>query len=175
MITIFAAEAAPSGLGTLGLSGKALLIQLITFALAYFVLRKWAFGPILKVLAERRQTIESGVALGEQMRREKAELEKTVTKELHAARAKADAIVADAEAAARETIRSAEDKAQEKAAIIIDEGKARGTQEVARARKALETELVGLISDATEVIIGEKVDAKKDAQLIDRALQESRA
>ena len=38
-------------------------------------------------------------------------------------------------------------------------------------RKQLEQEVVSLISDATETIIGEKVDAKKDAALIDRALQ----
>jgi hypothetical protein len=34
---------------------------------------------------------------------------------------------------------------------------------------------VSLISDATEAIIGEKVDATKDAALIDRALKEQRA
>jgi F-type H+-transporting ATPase subunit b len=143
--------------------------------LAYVVLRKFAFGPIIKVLNQRRETIESGVTLGEQMRKEKAEAEKAVAEKLQAARLQADGIVAEAEAAARETVRTAEEKAQEKAATIIEEGKVRGEQEVDRARKALESELVGLISEATEVIIGEKVDAKKDSALIDRALKESRA
>jgi len=83
--------------------------------------------------------------------------------------------VADAQSAARDTQRDAEEKAAKKAAIIVEEGKNRGEQEVARARKALESDLAGLISDATEAIIGEKIDAKKDASLIDRALKESRA
>ena len=39
----------------------------------------------------------------------------------------------------------------------------------------LEKELVGLISDATEAIIEEKVDARKDAQIIERALKGQRA
>lgn len=170
----FASESA-SGIGTLGVSLSSFLIQLATFVLAYFVLRKWAFSPILKVLNQRRETIESGVQLGEAMRKEKAELEKTVAKELQTARTQADGLIAEAEATARDTIREAEEKAQEKAAVIVNEGKARGEQEVARARKELESELVSLISDATETIIGEKVDAKKDSALIDRALKESRA
>lgn len=164
-----------SGIGALGVNGTAFLIQLITFILAYFVLRKYAFGPILKVLQERRDTIDNGVKLGEQMKKEEIALEAKVTKTMHDARAKADGIVADAQSAARDQVREAEEKASEKAATIIKEGKARGEQEVDRARKALESELVGLISEATEAIIGEKVDAKKDATLIDRALKESRA
>ena len=66
----------------------------------------------------------------------------------------------------------AEGKAKEKADGIVAEAKERTTQDVARARKKLEGELVGLISDATEAIIDEKVDAKKDAALIDKALKD---
>jgi F-type H+-transporting ATPase subunit b len=181
LVTNFAHEAAAaheattSGIGALGIGWKTFIVQLITFVLVYLVLRKWAFGPILKVLNQRRETIETGVRLGEEMRLEKAEFEKTVAKELSEARTKADGIIADADSAARDKIRSAEEDAQAKAAIIVKEGKARGEQEVVRARKELEGELVGLISDATETIIGEKVDAKKDATLIDKALKESRA
>lgn len=176
MISYFAATTEEgSGLTALGVDGKAFLIQLITFLLAYLILRRFAFGPIMKVMNERRETIESGVKLGEQMQKEKAALESQVTKALHDARTQADGIVAEAQAAARDSIREAEEKASEKAATIVKEGQARGEQEVARARKALEAELVDLISGATEAIIDEKVDAKKDAALIDRALKGQRA
>ncbi|MDB5169792.1 MAG: atpF [Candidatus Saccharibacteria bacterium] len=174
--TQFAAEGASSGgIGALGVDAKAFVIQLVTFVLAFLVLRKWAFKPILAVLQQRRETIETGVKLGEQMKKEKAELETQVAKQLQDARAKADGVMADAESAARDTVRAAEEKAEAKAAVIVKEGKARGEQEVVRARKELESELVGLISDATETIIGEKVDAKKDSALIDRALKAGRA
>ncbi len=175
-ISQFAAESSSSGgIGALGVDPKAFIIQMITFVLAFLVLRKFAFKPIIAVMEQRRNTIETGVKLGEQLQKEKADLEKQVAKQLQEARVKADVVMADAETAASETIRDAEDKATEKAALIVKEGKARGEQEVVRARKALETELVSLISDATETIIGEKVDAKKDSELIDRALKGSRA
>ena len=40
-----------------------------------------------------------------------------------------------------------------------------------RSKKKLEKELVGLISEATEAIIGEKIDATKDSKIIDKVLK----
>jgi F-type H+-transporting ATPase subunit b len=164
-----------SGIGALGVDGKALVIQLITFVLAYLVLRRYAFKPILKVLQERRDLIEQGVSLGEQMKKDQANVEAEIATKLQEARAEADGIIASAEETSKQTVRDAEDKARQKAEGILKDADAKIASETQRARKSLEGELVGLISDATEAIIGEKVDAKKDAQLIDRALKGQKA
>ena len=113
--------------------------------------------------------------LGEEMKKENEKLEAKIAKILQETRTEADQFIASAQDAARQTVREAEDKAREKAAGILKEAESRIDQDTARARKQLEKELVGLVSDATEAIIGEKVDAKKDAQLIERALKEQRA
>jgi F-type H+-transporting ATPase subunit b len=164
-----------SGIGALGVDGKALVIQLVSFVLAFLVLKKWAFGPIVRMMNERRRTIENGVTLGEKMKKDQAALEAKVEEMLASARAEADGIIAQANEASRQAIREAEDKAREKAEGILKDAEERIASETKRARKKLEGELVGLISDATEAIIGEKVDAKKDAALIDKALQEQKA
>jgi F-type H+-transporting ATPase subunit b len=111
LFTQFGAEES-SGIGALGISGSHLVIQLITFVLAYFVLRKYAFEPILKVLAERRDTIEKGVKLGEEMQKERLALDKKVAAELHKARQDADGILSEASDTAKSTVRDAEDKAR---------------------------------------------------------------
>lgn len=164
-----------SGLGALGISGSAFLIQLGTFLLAFLILRQWAFKPIVRLLRERRETIEKGVNLGQQMQKEQVELEQKVSRTLHEARAKADEILATAEKRSRQVLQDAEDKASEKADNIVASAQDRINQDMSRARRKLEDEVVGLISDATEVIIDEKVDAKKDAALIDKALRGQRA
>jgi F-type H+-transporting ATPase subunit b len=174
LLNTFASESS-SGLGALGVDGKAFVIQLITFVLAFVVLRKYAFTPILKVLAERRETIESGVRLGEEMQKERAELDAKLKAALVDARKQADGILAQANDAARETIRAAEDKAREKAEGIIKEAHAATQQDAARVRKQIEKEVVSLISEATEAIIDEKLDTTKDAALIDRVLKGQRA
>lgn len=171
-VTTFAAESSSTGLGALGFNGKAFLIQLVTFVIALLVLKKYAFGPISKIMLERRETIEAGVKLGEDMRKERVQLDTQVEEELRKARKEADGIIAAANEDARAAVREAEAKANQKADTIIADAKARTEQDVVRARKELESEIVSLISDATETIIDEKVDSKKDAALIDKALKE---
>lgn len=177
LLTTFAAEGAESavGIAKLGINGKALLIQLITFALVYVVLRRFAFAKIIAVLQQRRETIENGVRLGEEMQKERAVLDTKVKAALAEARKQADSIVADANDAAASTVRAAEEKAQVKAEAIISEAHARTEQDAQKIRKQLEHEVVALVSEATEAIIDEKLDDKKDAALISRVLKEQRA
>ena len=110
-----------SGLSALGVGLNALIIQLITFVLAYLVLRKWAFGPIVKILQQRRQVIEDGVKLGDKMRSDEKELEEKIEKTLGETRIKADKIIADAEATAKQMVRDAEGEAKSRADIVIKE------------------------------------------------------
>ncbi len=165
----FGAES--SGLGALGVDGQAFLIQLITFVLAYFVLRRFAFGPILKILRERRETIEKGVSLGEKMQKDQAKLAEEIEQKLTEARQAADTIIQDAQQAGRQSIREAEETARSKAESILDQAETRISQDTARARKQLEGELVGLIAEATEAILQEKVDSSKDKALISKFLK----
>lgn len=160
-----------SGIGALGLNLSSFLIQLGTFIIAFLVLRKWAFKPILKVLNERRETIEKGVSLGEQMQKDQAEMEAKVAEALRAARVEADKIIADASDRGRQAVAEAEAKAKEKAEAIINSGQERIEQDVKLARDRLEKEMAGLVAEATEAVTGEKIDTKKDAGLIDKALK----
>jgi F-type H+-transporting ATPase subunit b len=164
-----------SGIGALGVDGKAFVIQLISFVLAFWVLQHFAFKPIVKMMDRRRETIDKGVRLGEEMQKEKAAFEEKVAKALNDAREQADRIVGGAHSQAREAIREAEDKAREKADTIVAEAQDRINQDAKRVRQQLEKELVGLIAEATEAVVGEKVDATKDAALIDKALKEQSA
>jgi F-type H+-transporting ATPase subunit b len=161
-----------TGIGALGFNPQAFLIQLITFIIALLVLRKWAFKPILKIMNERRELIEKGVSLGEQMQKEKDKMETKVDEVLHDSRVKADAIVREAEDQARATIKASEDQAKERVDGILKSAEDRIKQETIQARRQLEKEVVDLIADTTEAVIKEKVDAKKDSDLIKRALKE---
>lgn len=175
VVTHFAETSEASGIGALGVDGKAFIIQLVTFVLAFWVLKKFAFKPIMKVLDERRKVIEDGVNLGEEMKKERTTLEAQISEKMAEAREEADGIVAAAHENARELVREAEDKANTKADGILADAKNRIDQETARARQNLEKEMVTLVSEATEAIIGEKVDAKKDAALVERALKGQKA
>jgi F-type H+-transporting ATPase subunit b len=168
-LTTFGASS--SGLGALGINGQAFLIQLVTFVIIFLVLKKYAFKPILKVLNNRRELIEDGVRIGEEMKQKRNELEQEISSKLSEARATADKMIIEVQKEARQIIISAEEAAKQKTEKILASADDQIKQDSLRARRGLEKELVGLISEATEVIIGEKVDAKKDAVLIERALK----
>jgi F-type H+-transporting ATPase subunit b len=165
------AEASASGLGALGISPGAFVIQLITFAIVFLLLKRFAFKPIVRLLEERRQVIDDGVKLGQKLEKERAKQDEEVTKILREARHEADKIIATGHKEARDVIREAEQTAQRKAETILADAEARIEEESEQARRRLEKDLVGLVSEATEAIVEEKVDPKRDAKLIEKAMK----
>jgi len=163
-----------SGLGTLGFSTSAFIIQLITFVLAFWVIKKFAVTPIVKMLNERRKAIEDGVSLGGKLRQEAQAMEEKVSKELSAARIKADEIIDEAKETARSAVKAGEEDAVKKADEIIEDARNKTKQEIEAAKIKLEVEIANLVVDATEVLTKEKIDVNKDASLIDQAIKEAK-
>jgi F-type H+-transporting ATPase subunit b len=172
MLNLFTNFGSASGIAALGFNAKDFVIQLLSFLIVFLILKKYAFKPIIKIMDERKQLIESGVTLGEQMKKKNDKLDDEIQSKLKEAQSEADKIVTSAEQEARQVVVDAEEKARAKADAIAAEAKEKIKQDTAIARQRLEKELVGLITDATEAIIDEKIDAKKDAELIDRALKQ---
>jgi len=177
LLTQFAAveEAAQEGgLAVLGINPLALLLQLVTFVLLFFILKRFAFKAIIKMLEERRSTIDKGVDLGREMEVEKQQLDERVDKVLHQARADADKVIAASHQEAGGIIREAEAVSARKTDALLADAHAKIEEEIERARTGLEKEMLALVAEATEVLIGEKLDAKKDAGLIEQVLIKSR-
>ncbi len=166
-----AAEASDSPLAALGVDGKSFLIQLTTFLLVLLVLKRFAFKPITKLLDQRRKVIDDGVKMGLRMEKEKAKLDGEITKVMRDARQEADKIIGNGQKEAREIIREAEKVGQRKVDTMILDAEARIGEETEQAKRKLEKEIVGLVSEATEAIVEEKVDAAKDAKIIDKVLK----
>lgn len=171
ILTTFAAESAESSGGILGFSVQAFVIQLITFILVFMLLKKFAFKPIVTMLEKRRQTIEDGVLLGEKMEKRMKNLESESEKVIREARHEADRIIANAHKESREIAHKAEKSAKAKTDAMLKEARQQIGEDAEQARRGLEKDIVSLVSEATEAVVHEKVDAKKDSELIDNALK----
>lgn len=170
-LLLFASEAAEKeGIAVLGIDPKAILLQAGTFVLLFLIFKKFALRGIVDTLEKRRKTIDKGVTLGIEMQTAKEKFDEELQGMQHEARAKADEILQAARVDASKIIQEAEAVAVQKADGILEEAEAKIGQEMQAARTQLRSEMLALVSEATEVIIGEKVDAKKDASLIERAL-----
>lgn len=160
--------------GILGFSVEAFLFQIITFVLIFTLLKKFAFDRIVRMLDKRHKTIEAGVKHGLEMEKEKAKMEEMTAKIVRDARHEADAIIGDAQKEGRELVREAEKSAHKKSEAMLSDAEERINEEARQAKHRLEKEIAGLVSEATEAVVESKVDAKKDADIIDRAVKKGR-
>jgi len=160
----------PEGIAALGIDPLAILAQAATFLLLFFLIKKYALSSIVDTLEKRRKTIDDGVRLGREMESEKERLQQTIADEIHKARLQSDEIIATTKEESAVMIRQAETTAQDKAEGIIRDAHAKIEEDISKARAGLEKDIRELVADATAVILEEKIDAKKDAGLIERAL-----
>jgi F-type H+-transporting ATPase subunit b len=163
------------GIAALGIDPFAILAQAATFLLLFWVIKKFALDKIVTTLEKRRQTIDDGVRLGRQMEAEKERLDEKVEQALKQARNEADQIIAESREEAGAVIKQAEVTASAKVDTMLVEAHHKIEEDIDAARKGLEQEMRVLVAEATEAIIQEKLDAKKDASLLDRALAKVRA
>ncbi len=162
-----------SPLAQLGVDTKSYLFQLITFVLAFFVLKHFAFGPISRTLAHRRKVILDGIELGKQMEAEKAKLDELTAETLLKARQEADDIIAAAHKEAHEKIAAAEKTAHQKAHHIEDSAKERISQREHQALLDLKNDIANLITETSETVIGQKLSSAKDQSSIRKTLEEA--
>lgn len=161
------------GIGALGLSLPAIVASAITFLVLFFVIKKFALDGIVANLKKREDDINRGLHLTAEMDKKSAELEQTVAAELKKARKEADAIIAEANTETGKMIQAAEEKAKNKADEILRAAEGKIERDIVEARNGLKAEMAGLITEATEAILGEKLDAKSDRKLVENYLKEA--
>lgn len=169
-IQLLAATEEAQGIAALGIDPLAILAQGVTFLLLFFIIKKFALGKIVTTLEERRKTIEGSLDKAQELNRQNEEAEKRVNALLGEARKESEDIINKSREEAGAIVATAERTATEKAEKIIADGKLQIEAEVLKAREALKKETLGLVAQATEAVLGEAVDAKKNEALIKKAL-----
>lgn len=168
------AEADPGLFGALGIDWQLLVLQVIAFAILVWFLGKFVYPHLVKAIDQREQTIADSVAAAEESEKRAEAAQEDVEALLKTARQEASAIVATAKKESAATVEDAEKKAQKRADRIVADAKEQLSQDITAARTELRKETADLVALATEKIIREKVDVKRDSTLIDAAIKEAR-
>lgn len=158
-------------LQALGIDWKLLVEQALAFLILVLVLGKFVYPTLMKAVDNRRDEIEAGLQEAKESREALVQAEAKVDDVLAAARKDADAIIARAHTEAGTMVADAEAKAQARAEQIVTDARAQLDSDVRKAREALKADTIKLVAAATEQIIHEKLDDKKDASLIKKALE----
>lgn len=157
-------------LAKLGVDWKLLLAQAVNFAVLFWVLRRFAYQPMLDFLEQRAARIEQGLTDAEAAKAKLSEMETKEKAVLIEARTEAKHIIAAAEASAkkRDAERALETEAKVKQLLTEAETKIREEREKAMA--GAKEEIGALVMLSVEKILREKVDASKDAELMKKVL-----
>lgn len=174
LLTTFAATEESQGIAALGIDPIAIIAQAITFLALFFIIKKFALDGIVKTLEERRNKIDQGVELGYEMEREKSRLDEQVAAALQDTRKEADKIIAAAHEEAGQVMYQAETNAIRKTDQMIIDAQNKIAQDIADSKKEVEKEIRVLVAELTGKIIGQKLDAKSDAELLEKALKDIR-
>jgi len=144
---------------------------LVAFGITFFVLRKYAFGPIQKTIDERRDRIKAAVDEADAARDDARELLEQNRAILSEARSESAQILADARKVGDAQIQRAKDEAEVERLRRLEDTRKQIDAETSRAIDQIRGEVADLTLEATQRVVGKVLDSDDQRRLIDEAIE----
>jgi F-type H+-transporting ATPase subunit b len=157
--------------GLFGLDWKLFLAQLFNFAIIIFVLWRWVFKPLGRKLEERSEKIELSIKHSEEVEEKLKDAEKFRQIEMEKVRKDANEAIAQAQKNAELVKTQILTEAKASSEKMLEQAKKEIESEKSKAMAEIREEAATLVIAATEKILREKIDPKKDAELIKEGLK----
>ena len=148
---------------TFGVDWTHLVAQIISFSIVCIVLQRFAYKPVLSMLATRRQQIAEGLASTEKIKAELARTEEQRRGVLDQANVQAAKLIEEGRAAAARVQEQETQKAIAAAEQIVVKAQEAGAQERTRMLADLTSEFGRLVVEATANVTG-KILTPEDQQ-----------
>lgn len=149
-----------------------MLFQLVAFLVLMALLRRYALRPIMGVMEKRQAYIDEQINTAEKNRAEAERLVAEQREELEKARKEARELLERAKVQKEREAEAIIKEAQERAERMIQEA----TNEIAREKEKALAELRDQVGQLTVLlaskVMEKEVDAKQQAKLVDRYLQQ---
>jgi F-type H+-transporting ATPase subunit b len=145
---------------------------LIVFAITFFVLRRYAFGPIQTAIDRRRDRIREALDAADRARTESEQLVAQQKEALVAARRQAEEMLADARRVADDQQRRLREELDAERQRRIEEVRKDIDAETARAIGQIRSEVASLTLEATEKVAGKVLTEADQRRLIEDAIDE---
>ncbi len=157
---------------TFGWNPWLFLSQVISFLIVAFLLRRFAYKPILAVLEERQRKIEEGQLNAEKIKKELAEAEKRYQEILAKANADAQRMIDEARESAAHLSERKQQEAIAAAEQIITKAREAAALEHERTMESLKHELGRLVVETTEKVAGKVLTPEDQRRLQEEAARQ---
>lgn len=161
-----------TGIASLGVDWKILIAQLVNFLMVYFLLNRFAFRPLVKLLEERRSKVARSIKTAEEIERAKEALDKKVSATMSHARNEAQEIIARAESAIKTERQKSRQELEAQTAVMLADTKTQIESYKVGAKKELAREIGMLIIKTTERTIDQELASETKNKVADRAISE---
>ena len=155
-----------------GVDWPHLLAQVASFCIVCFVLYRFAYRPVLKMLEVRRQQIAQGLANAEQIKAELARTEAQRQEVMAQANAQANKFIEEARAAAARVLEQETRKAIAAAEQIMIKAREAAAQDHERMLGELKREVGRLVVQATTTVTGKILTSEDQRRLAEETAKQ---
>ena len=157
----------------LGIAWGNLLWQCAAFLLLMFLLQRFLFGNVVKMLDDRRNRIQESMDQAEQIKRDNAEAAKRAEAIIAQAQAETREMLGQAQAMSQRTIAASQNEARDQREKMLVEARAQIEAETRKAKEELQHEVARLALLAAGRVVGKTLNASDHQRLVDEALAET--
>ncbi len=149
-----------------------LITQILGFLIVLWVLKRFAWGPVLAMLESRRRKIASDVDAAKHLRTEAETLRAQYEEQIRAIEAESRQRIQEAVQEGQKIAEEIKATAQADAQRISEKAKADLELEVNKAKATLRSDMVRLSLDAAGRLIGGSLDDEHHRKLVDGFLDD---
>ena len=155
-----------------GLNWPAFIAQVLAFSIVLYVLKTYAFGPIVNVLEERRRRIAEGQANADKIKQQLAESEVRYREMLDNANAQAQQRIEEARRSSDALAARRAQDATTEAERIIARAREATTLEHDRVLSEVKRELGRLVIETTSKVTGKILTSEDQQRLGDETVRQ---
>jgi F-type H+-transporting ATPase subunit b len=144
----------------------------IAFGITFFVLRRFAFGPIQRLIDQRRDRIREALDEADKARTEARELRELTAQERQQAKADRESLLEDSRRQAQALFQQAREKADDDLRERLAKNQEELEAENRRVQAQIRRDVVELTLLAAEKVTGKTLDADDQRRLIDETIDE---
>ncbi|MBC8215885.1 MAG: F0F1 ATP synthase subunit B [Candidatus Marinimicrobia bacterium] len=145
---------------------------ILTFLVLLFMLRKFAWKPLLSMLEKREEMIRKSLDDAEQAKLELEQLSQESQEIVDKARTEAQNIVSDGKSTAEKVKEDILRTARDKADMIVEDAKKQIKSEKDKAIGEIKSEVVDLSLQIANKLIGKNITKSDNQTLIEKSMKE---
>ncbi|WP_372518661.1 F0F1 ATP synthase subunit B [Candidatus Ruminimicrobiellum ovillum] len=158
-------------LNLFGLEGKLFIAQIINFAILLFILKKFLYEPIAKMMEERKSKIKQGLDDAENAKKALIEADNQKILILKEAKVDADKILENTKKSSESLKQKSSEDAKKQAAEIVDNAKKQAQDEFVKASKQVGSMSVDLSKKIVSKILSELFTEQDKTAILSKAVE----